>query len=376
MRRLFVGNFDFEHALAAPTTPVLPARLQRWLAELAPSWLPLADDGDWLWTPQPIAPEFWASLPPGWPRVRAVTRWQEVDNVVELVPWGWTPALQDVARRRGWRASAPDGDAVRRANSRRWSAQRELDWSVGLPGAALCTSLDEVAAAIRRLQERTHADVPWVLKAEFGMSGRERRLGRGALQEPSAAWARRRLAGPGGLVVLEPWVDRVAEVGVQFDVPPHGPPQLVGAAPMLSDAGGHYRGSWFAGADCATCGAWWETALEVLGRAAGELQAAGYHGPLGFDVMQYRTAAGELRVRPLQDVNGRWTMGRLALGWRRFFPAAERGCWWHGPQAEWDAGAPLRLLPAGAQAWKTSPEFVGAARSHLASGVVIAARCS
>ncbi|OYW15327.1 MAG: hypothetical protein B7Z55_15100, partial [Planctomycetales bacterium 12-60-4] len=59
--------------------------------------------------------------------------------------------------------------------------------------------------------------------------------------------------------------------------------------------------------------------------AGNELQAAGYFGPVGIDAMWYRDANGKLACRPLQDINARWTMGRLALGWRRRFHNASLG---------------------------------------------------
>ena len=57
--------------------------------------------------------------------------------------------------------------------------------------------------------------------------------------------------------------------------------------------------------------------VDVTRRVALELQKLGYFGPLGIDAMIYLASGGRVCVRPLQDVNARWTMGRLAAEWDR-----------------------------------------------------------
>ena len=62
-------------------------------------------------------------------------------------------------------------------------------------------------------------------------------------------------------------------------------------------------------------------------RAAHSVQQLGYFGPLGIDAMLYETPDGQRRWRPLQDINARWTMGRVALGWKRIVPASQHATW-------------------------------------------------
>ena len=90
MKRLFVGSFDFEHQLANSRYQHT-AKLIRLNAELATSWLAIAQDGDYLWCPQRIAPAFFEqAAQQGLPQVTPVTSWSDVPAGVELVPWGWT----------------------------------------------------------------------------------------------------------------------------------------------------------------------------------------------------------------------------------------------------------------------------------------------
>jgi hypothetical protein len=357
MPRLFVGNFEFEHRLCEAHR-TLPARLARLNAELASSWLAIADDHDFVWTPGEIPVEFWNQMAAlGLPRLRPIADWTRLEADATLVPWGWTQELFNHARVSSWRAAAPSPDVVRQVNSRRWSAERETAWSVGLEHAAACSSVDDIAAAIARLSRHRNE---WVLKAEFGMSGRERFVGRGELCEDALCWARPRIRRD-GVLFFEPWVERIDEVGILWNIPKRGAPELIGVAPMLIADGGHYRGSRFA--PVATNG-WWDVAIPITARAAEEVRHAGYFGPFGIDAMLYRDAHGASCVRPLQDVNARWTMGRLTLGWRRFFPHVQSGEWWHGP---------VRKLapPPGARMICTSPDSIDNQQTQHISAIVL-----
>jgi hypothetical protein len=101
-------------------------------------------------------------------------------------------------------------------------------------------------------------------------------------------------------------------------------------------------------------------------RAAHLLQRLGYFGPLGIDAMQYRADTGEIRLRPLQDLNARYTMGRLALGFGRFLRAGGRGSWLHfsrrhlaGRALDKWLGDLRRSLPAEITTAATSPRNIG-----------------
>jgi hypothetical protein len=133
------------------------------------------------------------------------------------------------------------------------------------------------------------------------------------------------------VVFVEPWVDRVEEVGIQIEVPRIGNAQLAGITQLVCNDAGQYQGSWFtnppdAGGDFSNR---WRTAVDIALRAAEKMQDRGYFGPLGIDALRYRLSDGSLHVRPLQDINARWTMGRLSLGWKSFLLPNKFGFWWH-----------------------------------------------
>jgi hypothetical protein len=362
MPRLFLGNFEFEHHLAAKVPRQLPEAVRRISAEMACVWVAIATDGEAIWTPDPVDPDFFDYLRTvGGPAVAAVTTKLGIDPSFELVPWGWTDEVRNFARAHRLMVDAPPQAVVRAVNSRRFSAQLERDWDVGLTGTTEVRSLKVLAEAIRAAQS---VSTDWVVKAEFSMSARERILGRGT-QVPQQArrWVEKRLRDD-GVVFLEPWVERVAEVGLQFTIPKSGAPVFEGVTPLLTDRTGGYRGSRFSPDE--QIEQIWKDAIAVGHRVAQCVQAEGYFGPLGIDAVRYRDIDGGTSLRPIQDVNGRYTMGRLSLGFRRLLNAGECGSWLHiglpsdasGPAHYWREHIEPHRLPA-MRLIRTAPFEVG-----------------
>jgi hypothetical protein len=120
--------------------------------------------------------------------------------------------------------------------------------------------------------------------------------------------------------------------------------------------------------------------LEVVDRAARRIQQLGFFGPLGIDVMQYRTHDGELCWRPLQDINARLTMGRAALGLRRLLTSDEQADWLHlraSSAAGGGSGMPglAEVVPPGARVIRTSPlEAASRPNSHPTALVISRSR--
>lgn len=397
MRRLFYGNFDFEHELhelADPNGWQRSPAIRRLLAERASVWIGLANDGDLIWTPEEISESFWQELAAvGLPRVRGVSDLGTLaaDNI-ELVPWGWSRSAFALAGCPvGWDSvptasenwsgrspnlrnahSLPSDTAVRLGNSRAWSFALEQDLGVALPGAARIERLADFSSTVAQSAHLCddHPDEHrWVIKANFGMAARERILGRGlALSGSHQHWIQRRLAADGYLF-FEPWLTIREEVGLQFSLPQQtiGTPRLEGITPLLCDAQGGYRGSRFSLAE--TVPEKWQAAIEVALQAAERLQQLGYFGPLGIDAVQYERRNGDVLIRPLQDINTRFTMGRLALGFQQVLSKSEHGVWRHFTANDTiispsSVASPLRVI-------QTSPHSVGSKTAQHRSEVLI-----
>ena len=356
MSRLFVGNFHFEHELAASSGGNLSAELHRMSAERVVSWISQADAGDLIWTPEPISSDFWQSLAShGLPGVRGIVDLNSVPTKVKtVVPWGWSSWTRSI----GGKSVTPTDAAVRQGNSREWSHALEQQLEVALPGAARLARIEDLAESVSRSASKFGEPVDdhaWVVKANLGMAARERLLGRGPTLTPTQQnWLRRRLHDDEA-VFFEPWLRRRAEVGIQWTLPPHGQgqPKLEGLTPLLCNPQGGYRGSEFS-LDTGIPREW-QHAVEVCEQTAKRLQAVGYWGPLGIDAAIYEDAAGTAHVRPLQDINARYTMGRLALGFRRMLRVGECGVWRHGRLEE------LPQLPATANSREIdlTPPLIG-----------------
>jgi hypothetical protein len=318
MPRLFLDNFDFEYELAGVTAPTTvrglhPLLSWGWRAVAAPGDVVAAAAPAGAPDPVPEVPDRAGGIAPARMTLAGWAEWRRSAGSAEtweLVPWGWSRQAVQCAAHLGFRTPHPPIDVVRQINHRAFRLELEQRLGTALPGTGIVDSMEDAAARAR------HAGGPWVIKAGYGMSARERWRGRpGELPAQAGNWLRRVLRRD-GLAVWEPWVERVAECSFQFDVSGRGPPEFLGQVPLLVDSRGAYAGSLILPVP-RPLGREWDDALEACRAAAAAVQELGYFGPLGIDAMCHRTPSGATAVRPLQDLNARWTFGRLALGWRR-----------------------------------------------------------
>lgn len=245
------------------------------------------------------------ALPSGASAISA--RW---NAVLRLIP-GWeeaTPIDADAGRTGlpggailawcdlyGIGSSSPE--IVGRANDKRTSHAIERELEVALGGARIVSNLTELDRAV------DDHDGRWVAKDPFGVAGRERVLGRAGIDPGKRRWCEARFA-RGVELVWEPWVEEAREWSVHFDVGEE--PELVGAVELLTHGGGGFRGIVVGGAPPP------DKLVEGAVAAAAQIAALGYRGPLGVDAMVGRLGATEV-VRPVVELNARYTFGRLAL---------------------------------------------------------------
>lgn len=187
------------------------------------------------------------------------------------------------------------------------------------------TSLDQALATIDAIRRRGHQRV--VVKEALGLAGQ------GALRlwEPELLESQRRwiaFAVNRGLpVVVEPWLERVVDFSLQFEMEADGL-HLRGWTGLVNDRKGQFIANWaepdfarrppvdVAAALTITGGS--TSALTRLYRDLAErlavpLRERGFRGPLGIDAFVYRDAGGHNRLKPVVEINPRHTMGRLTL---------------------------------------------------------------
>lgn len=382
MSRVFYGNFDFEHELANAGY-TRSRQLERLNADLSAHLLALAADGDLLFCAELAFGDFLVDAEAaGFPSVRLINNAgrEVVDG--RLVPWGCSKQAIDFATSCGWSCEAPSIKSVVLANSRQLSFDLEQRQGAAIRGAAEVNSVETFEAAIiaaAGVWKSPTDEFDWLLKAEFGMSGRERIAGRGRkLDDAQASWIRRRI-GAGGRLFFEPRVEPLCELSTHWNLGNpeleqgnqagrQAEPELIGTTQLLVDRSGQYVGSipvnnsaigksllW--GPEIGLSGEMFKQLLRDARLVTDEARSLRYFGPISVDSMVYRGPDGSPLVRPIQDVNARFTMGRIAVEWCQRFATSDRPAWLLAPinwlnERGWDA------VPDNPVRRQTSPRII------------------
>lgn len=347
-------NLTFEKELEG-TQGALPAKLEQLTQELAvligirsapgdvvlvePSGRPQATG-----LPDCLAHARYLTLPE-LREVLAVADRESSLGAWQLAPWGWSESAVRFLQQLRLPQSFPDIQAIRRVNTREFAADFDVVLSADMdrmerPFSRLCDSEQQVLAALQELT--TSESDRWVIKSNLSHAARNRLLGQGwRLSHEQSRWLSRRLQNS-ERVCVEPWVHRLRECGLQWTVDEQAGGLRVtfdGAAEMLTDSAGQYRGSLISGSGCCTGAGsgtdtgssnWWQPAIDHGRRVATAAGKLGFRGPLGIDCMLLQRA-GRQWLRPAHDINGRQTMGRLALSLERWLPEGFYGAWCHIP---------------------------------------------
>ena len=262
-----------------------------------------------------------------------------------LRPWAWGPDSVKLFEPLFDRVTgeAPGADRyfngnIARLYSKAWSADflnKVLDHCRGSATQTwLCSgheagvavdTLDDVLKAVTTIRGRGHHRV--VVKEALGLAGHNAlRLWEPEILPAQRRWLAHALAN-GRQLVVEPWLERELDFSVQLEMGP-GNLKLCGYTGLVNDRKGQFLGNW-AEADFRQCppakvaGAF-GSALDISERLErlygeifslleGELQRAGFIGPVSIDAFVYRTPQGECRLKPVVEINPRYTMGRLTL---------------------------------------------------------------
>lgn len=260
-----------------------------------------------------------------------------------LKPWGWSADSAAVMAplAAGAKAEIPWNEGVRNLYSKATAATLLAGLAGDMPEAAALAGLvardaAAVSAAIARWLDAGHASV--VLKAPWGLAGRSLlRVQTTTLPAAQSAWIAAALAEQGSLVV-EPWLDRVADFSVHYDVSPGALPVLRGMVRLHNDSSGRFIACEAArmlsrllppeGARVLHETGAQHFYSDILPRHLRQVIAdSGFRGWLGVDAFLHRDAAGTLRLRPVVEINPRCTMGRVTLEARRFVAPESPVAW-------------------------------------------------
>jgi hypothetical protein len=227
------------------------------------------------------------------------------------------------------------------------------DWlcsemEVGVTVNSTAAALDAIAA----IRSRGHHKV--VLKESIGVAGSNAlRLFEPELTENQKRWIANVIAS-GREIVVEPWLERELDFSVQLEMTPAGL-KLIGYTGLLNDAKGQFIGNWaepkferklpstltsLLGVVPAAGNPVHRLFEEILAALELALRAVDFLGPLGIDAFVYCDANGVRRLKPIVEINPRYTMGRVTVelmaraaqgshGWFRLFNRAslrDEGC--------------------------------------------------
>jgi hypothetical protein len=258
-----------------------------------------------------------------------------VDPTRLLATPGWTPPIVHTGAPQAidlaWAAPSARG-----ANDRSRTLAIAEALGVALPGARVVGSLAELDAHVAGFGGR------WVCKARWTSAGRDRAHGTGDRVEGELRARLGRMLARFGPLVFEPWLDRIADLGVCGEVA-GGEVTLAAPHRLITDERGR-----FVGIDLAAVARAHADALAPVARAAALRLAAetGYRGPFGVDAFVYRDGTAH-RLHPLCELNARFTFGRVAHALARRLGARRLG--FDPPPA----GATVLIAPGddGVTAW-------------------------
>lgn len=216
-----------------------------------------------------------------------------------------------------------------------------------LPAATLGLRPSDVGIVCRTPSEVEAAlgAGPHLVKADLSAAGRHRVVVSGSLAGapgPIRAFVTRALAR--GPVVVEPVLSVVAELSHHVTVREDG--ESFDGLTRFVARRGVYRGTRIGPPDLGVPrlarflhrdGSEPGAVASELGRAAAHVasraRAWGHTGPLSLDALIVEDPSGALRLKPVSEVNPRWTMSRLALAIGRRLAPGSVGWWWFVPRA-------------------------------------------
>ncbi|MFQ5417765.1 MAG: hypothetical protein ACE5FL_12050 [Myxococcota bacterium] len=313
-RGVLFANIGAEEGAAAATAPFRRAVAGLWQ-------LLFRSDAGWLGEDRPPEPwpEAWGARPEA-----AVFPWLADAGA----SWAWlnsAEAERAVAAAGGVLAGAAP-EVVQRVHDKAFAHAAALEAGLQPPEIAdTVVVLDPAAladpdAAVRAI-ETALARWPaplrrsFTLKPRLGSSGRGRVAGRDGRADCAAVrGALSRLARQGG-AMLEPWLERSADLSALLAVGAAGDVTLLGTTRQCLAPSGRYLGNrgTIDSRGRVTSGDDRDEALrEAAGILAARAAAAGYVGPCGLDAFRFRRGDGE-GFRPAVELNARFTLGHVAI---------------------------------------------------------------
>jgi len=258
------------------------------------------------------------------------------EAIARLFSKTWSAAfLREVlARRRqpgevdrAFGSHVPLGLAAGVASPRHWDTEPADDtWLCAENEAGVAVDdLDAALEAIAAIRRRGHHRV--VAKQALGFAGQSAlRLWEPELRTAQRRWLAHALQA-GRRLVIEPWLERELDFSAQLEMGPGGL-KLCGYTGLLTDRRGQFQGNWAESQHLRRPPARIAALIpetpdiiarilrlyaEIFARLEVELRRVDFVGPVGIDAFVYRELGGRCRLKPIVELNPRYTMGRVLI---------------------------------------------------------------
>jgi uncharacterized ferritin-like protein (DUF455 family) len=283
-----------------------------------------------------------------------------------IEPWGWSPDIfQKVKPLRSRLVDVDGGNSpfckkildvttfeetgLGKLFSKAWSVLYLREWieahpeSQSLFGGSewVGSPLKDWDSVSNRIQEILFSGNSVMVKAPYGTSGMQVRKiqEQKELQGPVAGWIKKVLSSQGAIIV-EPGLNRLFDLSIQMEIT-DSRIQLLEARQFIVGSRHEYRGTYLSrkmpGLEAEhhqffhQAISQWHSFLRNLGE---KLRDEGYRGPAGVDAFLWKDENGNLKLKPLVELNPRWTMGRVALELEKQFAPGTSGVWLFIPLRE------------------------------------------
>ncbi len=304
-------------------------------------------------------PEFVHNLPPD-------------RKLGDLLPWGWCPTVRKTFAQALHNVVGHRGEALRAQNNDEHDAIFARDFGLTVLQEYLnehgdaelcppeesgirCRSLPEIRAALRGFA------APLIVKAAYSASGRRRVILHDDTLRPQDERTLEKLLAHSRSVIVEPFFERVLDLSAHVSIESEQESFRIvehGITRLWNDERGSYLGTfcgsilddldddlrrYVAGEKRGRHGAL-SRLTEAARHAGRRLGEAGYRGPAGIDAFVYRKE-NRLRLRPIVEINPRYTMGRTALAASRRVRRHRTSLWtFVHPEDAGRAGEDVRLV--------------------------------
>ena len=198
-------------------------------------------------------------------------------------------------------------------------------------------SLAEALATIAAIRQHGHHKI--VIKESLGLAGSNAmRLFEPEILETHRRWIANAVDN-GRQLVVEPWLERVLDFSVQLEMAEDGL-KLCGYTGLLNDAKGQFQGNVALPGHQkkipANLIALFPEPPDIAQRLHAlyadifalleeKLRRANYLGPVGIDAFAYRDLDGKVRLKPMVEINPRYTMGRVTVELMKHVAPGSRG---------------------------------------------------